>query len=73
MDQIRLRPTFIENGSKFTHFLTQFLALYLYLIDVKEVTGRRSGLKIRRGQPRGGSTVKGGVKPDQCGGVKVDQ
>ena len=41
--------------AEITHFLTQFLARYDYLDDVKEVTGRRSGLKIRRKQFHGGS------------------
>ncbi len=32
---IRLKPSLVENGSKFTHFLTQFLVLYDYLTDIK--------------------------------------
>jgi hypothetical protein len=43
MDQSGLKPILIENGQRFTHFLAQFLVFYDYLVDVKGITGRRSG------------------------------
>ena len=63
-DQCKDSPGWIDpaeagpcrNGQKFTQFLTRFLACYDYLDDIKEVTGRRSGLKIRRPSGHGGST-----------------
>lgn len=36
----------LDPHGKFTHFLAHLLELYEYLTDVKEVIGRRSGLKI---------------------------
>ena len=37
-----------KKKSKFTHFLTQYPASNSYVTETKIITGRRSGLKIRR-------------------------
>ena len=58
---IRAEADFCRKWSKFTHFLTQFLVCYVYNADIEIVTGRRSGLKIRRRQLRGGSTPPPGT------------
>ena len=47
--------------SKFTLFLSQFLASRVYHDESNIVTGRRSGLKIRRRQLHGGSTPPPGT------------
>jgi hypothetical protein len=59
-DQSGPRPILVKK-SKFAHFLTQLPDDRSYLTDINKVLVRRSGLKIRRSQGRGGSTPPPGT------------